>query len=222
MSPTRGIGQRLTGLFKKMDSLTGNVAGRIIRSATNINTKDYWNKRLSKYGDKWRDYPYEHLLEFLPSDSPFSLLDVGCSLGDGCILIKKRFPHASITGVDFSNVGIEAGRKKSSEINFRLLDITKEDPPGKYDFITIVSTLEHFDDPFPIVDKLLKFATIALLVETPYTESFELPHLYSKGEHRYLFNKETFSAYNCTSIKVTENTEQSGYRYIVYRLESRT
>lgn len=213
------INKNLVKLIKKIDKLTNYKIGNIIRNRTNMNTKESWNVRLGSYGEFWRNFTYEFIIEYLPKNGPFSILDIGCALGDGCVLLKKYFPDSEINGADFSNVAIEKAKTKSKDIKFFILDILNGTPPKKYDFIIMLSTLEHFNDPYPIVDKCLNFIEKSLIIVTPYVEEFYDPHLYSKGLHRYLFNENTFNRYNSKILKITDVVESTGHRYIIYKLE---
>ncbi len=204
--------------MKSLDSKTGGRVGNLVRVLTNVNTRRYWDKKLLSRGNSWRDFPYQYLSEFLPCDENFSLLDVGCALGEGCALLKQRFPEAEISGADFSSVAIEKAGSKFENIEFLVLDIQKQDPPRKYDYVTLVHILEHFNNPFSIVDKCLLFVDKALLIEVPYVESFRDPRLFSFGQHRYLFNERTFSEYNCEVLTITEYISSAGYRYILFKI----
>jgi len=215
-----GIYRFSSALFKKTDKLCAYKLGIVLRNVTNINTRKYWDKYFSQFKDSWRDFPYRLVVEFLPKDVSFSLLDIGCALGDGCRLLKGSFPQARISGADFSDTAIKKCKANSpAEIKFFILDAAKDDIPESYDYIVMSHILEHFNDPFPVLDKCLKFVNKAIYVITPYTEKIENPLLYAKGEHRYLFNKDTFSGYNCEVVKITEYLPQYGYSYIVYRIK---
>ncbi|MFH2137092.1 MAG: class I SAM-dependent methyltransferase [Candidatus Omnitrophota bacterium] len=205
-------------ILKAIDRSSGYKLGSFIRKKTNVNTIDFWNETWTKKeGDE--DFRYNYFLEFLPKARVFSLLDIGCASGEGCVLIKKHFPKAEITGIDFSSVAINMANEKKSDINFIRMDILKESPTQKYDYITIIHTLEHFNDPFQVVNKCLNFVNEALIIEAPYTEKFDVPYLYRKGQHRYLFNEKTFEKYKCKVLKITEYIESAKYRYIVYQIE---
>jgi 2-polyprenyl-3-methyl-5-hydroxy-6-metoxy-1,4-benzoquinol methylase len=211
--------RRSVSTIKKWDKLTHYKIGDLVRKITNVNRIRHWDKYLSQRGDFWRNFPYEFLLDVLPKDTAFSLLDIGCAMGDGCELLKKHFPQAHISGVDFSIVGIEKAKSNLSQVNYFLLDISQEEPPQEYDYITLVHILEHFNDPFPIVDKCLKFVKKALYIITPYEKDFDSPMLYSKGEHRYLFNERTFIKYHCTVLKIIEYyIDKVKNRYILYKI----
>jgi len=151
--------------------------GRAVRCITNLNSRSYWNKKLLSRGESWRDFPYHYLAEFLPENEAFSLLDIGCALGEGCTFLKSRFPESRISGADFSDAAIAKAKAKFKDIDFFILDIKKQNPPGKYDYITMLSTLEHFNNPLTVVDKCLLFANKALLVEVPYAGNFRDPRL---------------------------------------------
>ena len=79
----------LADSFKVADRFCGYRLGSMIRKQTNPNTENYWNKRFENI-HTWRDFPYRHLIEFLPKGEAFSLLDIGCALGDGFLLIKEN------------------------------------------------------------------------------------------------------------------------------------
>jgi 2-polyprenyl-3-methyl-5-hydroxy-6-metoxy-1,4-benzoquinol methylase len=204
--------------FKSFDQLTGYRIGNAARKLTNVNTPNYWDRYLNSRGDFWRDFPYRFLLEALPKNEKFSLLDIGCALGDGCRLLKKSFPAAEITGADLSQVGIEKARAKSTDIEYFVFDLMKQDIPKKYDYITLIHILEHFDDPYPIIDKCLKAVNRAVYISTPYGGDFTNPRLYWKGEHRYLFNEQTFANYQFQVLKITERIEAVGTKHILYKI----
>lgn len=208
----------LKSFLKKLDKLTGYFIGNIARSITNINNPKYWDNYFSKFNDFYRDFPYKFFIEFLPACGEFSLLDIGCGLGDGCRLLKKTFPQAEIEGADFSPLSIKKAQAIGGGINYFLLDIRKDNPGHKYDFISLVHILEHFNDPFKILDKCLRFVNKAVIINVPLSEEFESPRLYSKGEHRYLFNEKTFSGYNYKILKITEYIPTAGYKYVIFEI----
>ena len=181
-------------------------------TGNNPNTKKFWDKRLAGYKDSWRDSHYHLITDLLPADESFSLLDIGCALGDGCEFLHGRFPEAAITGADFSKVGIEKAHSKNTDINYILLDIVKDPIPKRYDFITLIETLEHFDDPFIVVDKCLKSVNRSVIITAPYEQNL----IFTLGEHRYRFDRNTFSDYDCKVSKVTGYMRDTACRCIVY------
>lgn len=216
---TKRLRRHYVNIVKWLDSIIGYRFGNIVRKITNVNMPGYWNRYFSGCDKFWRDFPYLLLIDFLQKEKDFSILDIGCGLGDGCALLKKHLPPARIEGADFSPVAIEKAKAKGLDINFFVLDVLKENPPHRYDFISLVHILEHLNDPYPVVDKCLGYVNKAVLIITPYVEKFYNPRLYWKGEHRYLFNENTFSGYKCNILKITEYNPGTGYRYILYKIE---
>jgi len=53
----------------------------------------------------------------------------------------------------------------------------------------MVSVLEHFDNPYPIIDKCIKKVNKLLIIDCPYNEK-EL-----EGEHRFTFDEKTLIKY---------------------------
>lgn len=185
----------------------------------NPNTRQNWNGMLSNYDDFWRDENYHHVLDLFPRDEKFSLLDVGCAIGDGCELLYEHFPQAIITGADISDVGIKKAKKKTKGVEYVVLDILEEPIPEKYDWILIVETLEHFDDPFMVVEKCLKSVNKALIISVPYKQKIPKNKLANIGQHRYSFDEETFSNYNCRVVKITEYVEVTKAQCIIYEIQ---
>jgi trans-aconitate methyltransferase len=209
----------LACLIKKLDRALNYKFGNYLREKTNPNRPKEWDIFYSKYTEFFRDFPYPLLIKFLPQDNNFSLLDVGCGMGDGCQLMQKHFPGAQIEGADFSSLAIAKAIEKKTGVKFFVLDIMNEDPPRKYDFISLVHTLEHFNDPFPVLEKCLKFVNKAVFVVTPYVKKIDEPRLYWRGLHRYLFNENTFSKYKCSIMEITTELSPAGYLCIVYKIE---
>ena len=182
----------------------------------NPNNKINWDRKLSKFGNFWRNENYRHILNLLPKNKAFSLLDVGCALGDGCGLLQNEFPKVAITGIDISSVGIKKAKQKNKKINYFVLDILKTDLPGIYDYITIIQTLEHFDNPFSIIDKLLKHVKKSIIISVPYT--LGITGKIDKDVHRYSFNENTFigTRYNYRIVEVTDFIKSTGSKCIIF------
>lgn len=189
------------------------------RFSTDLNSKRYWNDKLSEFDGFWRNENYYYLLDLFPKDKAFSLLDIGCALGDGCELLQETFPKAKITGIDISEVGIEKAKKKTKYVKYLVLDILKDPIPDKYDYITIVQTLEHFNDPFIVVDKCLKYINCALIVSTPYYQDSS-GKITEVSEHRYTFNKKTFTNYKSRVVAVTDFVKETNSQCIIYEIRS--
>ena len=80
-----------------------------------------------------------------------------------------------------------------------------------------LKTIEHFDNPFAIVDKCLKNVKKALIISTPYTAEYS-GRRYVVGEHRYCFNESTFAKYNSRVVGITEHGETEKETVIIYEI----
>lgn len=183
----------------------------------NLNSRKYWNRRLAHVGNFWRNEHYYELLKYLPREMHIKLLDVGCAIGDGTELLAAELPLAEIHGCDISETGIAKARVRSGRVRYRVMDIRHDVIDQVYDYITIVETLEHFDNPFEIIDKCLKHASEALIISVPYSAGCSGPSQ-RVGEHRYLFNECTLEGYHCRSVEITRHMPSTGCECIVYVL----
>lgn len=197
------------------------LAHNVVRYRTfslNPNTRRYWNGIFQECGDFWRDENYRHLLDLLPPDQNFSLLDIGCALGNGCELLQQTFPKAQIAGTDISETGIAKANARHGKVNYFVLDILKQPIPGDYDYILIIETLEHFDNPFPVVESCLKHARKAVFISVPYRPEPGNLRL-EMSEHRYSFDEETFARYHARVARVTDFVAVTQDRCIIYELK---
>lgn len=77
-----------------------------------------------------------------------ALLDIGCGIGWSSSVFANTFPNVQVTGIDFSNVLVNAASEIFSDapnLNFACVDITKNYPPAptKYGMITLLDVYEH-------------------------------------------------------------------------------
>ncbi len=88
------------------------------------------------------------------SDSPVSILDIGCSRGEFLYYIKNNIKFDSMAGVDFSQVLIKKARgfKGLAGVEF-FCDLAESFKlKEKFDVITMIGVLSYFDN----VEALLK------------------------------------------------------------------
>ncbi len=204
-------------ILRRVRILVHNVA-KYGNLSSNPNTERYWDNRLSNVDTFWRDENYPHILDLFPQDKAFSLLDIGCAIGDGCELLQQQFPTARIAGCDISRVGIQKAKKRSTKVQYFVLDVLRDTIPDKYDYITIVETLEHFDDPFVVVDKCLRHVGESLIISAPYKQKKSSGKILNGSEHRRAFDEETFGKYNCRVVRITDFVKSTQARCIIYEI----
>ena len=83
-----------------------------------------WNPLLYLKFSGERTRPAEDLAGSLPLRAPARVLDIGCGPGNSTAVLRERYPHAEILGVDSSPDMIEAARKASPDIDFQLCDVS--------------------------------------------------------------------------------------------------
>ena len=72
----------------------------------------------------------------LGNDEAHKILDIGCGPGNSTALLRERYPHARIIGIDSSETMIETARTRHPDIEFAVHDAT---------------ALDELDDDFDIV-----------------------------------------------------------------------
>ncbi len=83
------------------------------------------------------------VLDQLEKYSFGSLIDVGC--GDGRFLgeVSKRYPNASLMGIDFSTRAIQLAGAMNPGLNYKALNIIEEPISDRFDAVTLIEVLEH-------------------------------------------------------------------------------
>jgi SAM-dependent methyltransferase len=98
----------------------------------------------------------------------FSVLDVGCALGDSIPIWHKHYPSAKLSGCDISEIAIKRCKESYGHIaNF--FQASFEEIEGCWDIIYCSNVLEHFPDFIEIAQILLLHCKV-LYVLTPFAE----------------------------------------------------
>ncbi len=88
-------------------------------------------------------YYFDQVITF--PTGKFTLLDVGCALGQAAIFFAHRYPEATISATDVADVAVSRGRAQYGDmVNFLNEDI--EQIQEQYDVIYCSNVLEHFHD----------------------------------------------------------------------------
>ena len=118
--------------------------------------RKYWDENVLRHGDSpkafdWgsRESQYKRfnvLSEILPKDEPFTVLDVGCGLGDLWKWMATRFDRPfSYTGIDISPKMIQLAQEKVQRrilfpVTFKVHDMA-EPLAERYDYVLLSGTL---------------------------------------------------------------------------------
>jgi len=82
-------------------------------------------ERLAIVADTFED-PTRRLLDDLPPMHPRYVLDMGCGPGHATELLRVRFPHSEVTGLDSSRAMVEAARTRVPGAWFTTADVAEE------------------------------------------------------------------------------------------------
>ena len=111
---------------------------------------------------------YFHRHVTVPFAGDFSVLDVGCALGDAAAVWHKAYPRARLFGCDVSQVAVDRATQDYGSIA-SFTRSSFEEIEGMYDVIFCSNVLEHFEQHVAIARELLTHCKI-LYAMTPYAE----------------------------------------------------
>ena len=148
-----------------------------------INSNEYWDTR---FENDWTEYGGEDqsryfarvLIEVLPEwlkkdirENNYSICDWGCAQGDGTDIFSTTF-NKKVVGVDFSGIAIDQAKNKYASSEFLNLNFLDESirPEIKFDIVMSSNTLEHFYEPFKILNILKDVSNGLLIISVPYEE----------------------------------------------------
>ena len=160
-----------------------------------INSESYWDSRFS---DDWQACEGPRQSRFfarlavdnLPSwlieqirRQFLRLADWGCAQGDGTDIWASYLNSQQLVGVDFSAVAIEQATKRYPAIRFVSENWLEAgvDACDSYDVVFSSNTLEHFHNPYEVLEALGERAKKAVVLALPYRELERI------GEHFYSF-----------------------------------
>ena len=152
-----------------------------------INSSPYWDGRFSEDWETSQgpsqsrffskiaiDHCPNWLVEQIRRNS-LSFADWGCAQGDGTDVWGSFVGTKQLFGIDFSSVAIQQALKRYPAIRFFSENWLEDDNNGskKYNAFDVVfssNTLEHFTQPFDVLNLISKHASKAIILALPYKE----------------------------------------------------
>ncbi|KAA8822072.1 methyltransferase domain-containing protein [Bifidobacterium vespertilionis] len=106
------------------------------------------------------------------------VLDIGCGPGNSTAVLRERYPHARILGVDSSPDMIEAARKAHPDIDFALCDVSDSKRfaklPKDFDVVFSNACIQWVPDHERLIPRLMsrlvKGGTLAVQTPMNYEE----------------------------------------------------
>lgn len=116
-----------------------------------------WDAKIYSQFLDLRTRPARDLLSAIPNSfQPKTIYDLGCGPGNSTILLKNRWPHAKIIGIDSSPDMLEEAKKTYSDIDFIKGDIADFSPLEKVDCLFANASLQWLDKHEVLIPKLLQ------------------------------------------------------------------
>lgn len=121
-----------------------------------------------KFEDE-RTRPARDLMARIPNPVVAGAADIGCGPGNSTEVLRERFPHAHIVGVDSSLNMIDAARKRLPGMAFEVADIRQWRPEQRFDVILANAVLQWIPGHETLMPALIAMLNPggALAVQTP-------------------------------------------------------
>ena len=103
-----------------------------------------------------------------------SVLDVGCGTGVLLQQILEQYPHAQLTGSEYSPQGIEFARARLPSARFCSMDLGRENLGRQFDLVTCIDVLEHVNDDRAALSNLQAMTRKYMLLSAPLGQLFEV------------------------------------------------
>uniref|UniRef100_A0A6M3INA5 Putative methyltransferase n=1 Tax=viral metagenome TaxID=1070528 RepID=A0A6M3INA5_9ZZZZ len=174
----------------------------------NDSPREFWNNKYSAFLANHSRQNTTIAADFLAAirntpisralwDSP-RVVEFGCGTGELSHALHNHYGCA-VTGVDISVAAIAYARTNYKGCRYMYGDIQRKEQPHfpPRVFLTISSnTLEHFHDPFAILDNMLAIAPLAILIVPFEDESVAPDGCDGHGSHVYRFTDGSLARYN--------------------------
>lgn len=152
-----------------------------MQSDEEINSESYWNRRFTVDWDENKgreqtrffaglavsNFP-DWFVREIRRDS-LSICDWGCAEGDGVDVLQSHL-GVTVTGIDFSPSAIEKARSYYPGRAFVCADYLSDQNLPRFDVFFSSNTLEHFDLPWQVFERISKHARKFVILLVPFRE----------------------------------------------------
>lgn len=137
--------------------------------------QEFWESvsyfKTTSPGNRWMFELIDEIVRSIKPEIIQSILDVGCGEGSKTMLLSKKFFNAHVTGIDFTQSGIESANSrldKYTNCSFLCVDANNSRIwQEQYDMIFCSEVLEHVTDWKELVDKFTDNAKKYILLTFP-------------------------------------------------------
>ncbi len=136
------------------------------------------------FSSLWRQKALS-LLELNENDH---VLDVGCGTGMVPYLLKKRYPHINITGIDLSEKMLHIAQKRLKNVSLIKGDVTQLPfKDNQFDLVTTCYTLRNFPNIHPSLQEI--FRVVRPSGSVLILDTFPITHQPMKMLHQIWLSK---------------------------------
>lgn len=120
-----------------------------------------------------RTQPSIDLIQRIALADPYRIVDLGCGPGNSTEALRRRWPGASITGLDSSPEMIEAARQAYPSGAWEVADAARWSAPEPCDLVFANALLQWIPDHQRMCRRLME--QVALAVQLPAEAHYESP-----------------------------------------------
>jgi SAM-dependent methyltransferase len=139
-----------------------------------MSKQEFYDRIYKKNPHKWEIAEYDRLAfdvlnEYLGGEPPKNLLDVGCGNGHTLEYFARHWPEVAYSGLELSGEAIRLARRRIPEASFIQGNFEETIFPNKYDCITLLGVIEHFEDLAKNLEKLRRIMAVDCIcyIEAP-------------------------------------------------------
>ncbi|MHB8381118.1 MAG: methyltransferase domain-containing protein [Candidatus Binataceae bacterium] len=140
-----------------------------------------WQPELYNRFRRYRDEPFEHILERLAISADDTIADLGCGPGDNTVELARRLTNGRACGIDLSPAMIAAAEKLRgglhadlrARLSFAAGDISQLNQPGAYSIIFSNAALQWLRDHRAVLSRWFDALAAGgtMVVQMPANES---------------------------------------------------
>ena len=114
-----------------------------------------WNPDLYRSFEAERTRPAKDLLAQVALESAAEIADLGCGPGNSTELLVRRFPAATVTGIDTSDAMLASARERLPGVRFAKHDVATWEPERAPDLVYANAVLQWLPDHRRLLPRLL-------------------------------------------------------------------
>lgn len=125
--------------------------------------------------EKERTQPSIDLVARIPLDDPKNIIDIGCGPGNSTQILRRRWPHAGIVGIDKSEKMIAKARADFPDQTWRIADVATMETDTQYDLVFSNAVIQWIPDHNKLIPRLFGFVKEGGMLAVQVPANYESP-----------------------------------------------